>query len=154
MTSRSERTTSRRASVRVPARVALLALLAVFVAALAAPIPSAGSQARAEVLGRVAERLPGWDVVRVGTSWEGAWTVVAVCGGKEIGFQMVPGHGLGPNDAWLQPQNDYSHSRLAWSSDDPFYLIWYERVYRPRSFSCQTEIALRIVEGRSRPQID
>lgn len=124
------------------------ALGALFAFTLLAPIPTTGNHARSEVLERVTERLPGWQVVRAGPSWEGAWTVVAACGGREIGFQLVPGHGLGPRDAWLQPQNEYTRSRLARVSDDSFYLVWYERGYRVRSLSCLTELALRSAETR------
>jgi hypothetical protein len=134
--------------------VALPALAAVFAVGLIAPIPSLGNHARAQVASVVAERLPGWEMVRIRPSWEGAWTVVAACGGRRIGFQMVPGHGLGPRDAWLQPQNDYSRVRLARSSDDPFYLVWYERVYRPQSLSCRMELAMRSTRAPARHQVD
>lgn len=120
--------------------IALLLLGGLFVLALLVPLPTVPSQAQADVVQRVEERLPGWEVVRAQSSWEGAWTVVASCGARQVGFQMVPGHGLPPGDAWLQPENDYSRSRLESVSDHDRYLVWFAEETRP-TLSCATELA-------------
>jgi hypothetical protein len=97
--------------------------------------------ARAEVLASVEHRLPGWSIVRTRSSWEGAWTVVAACGGLQLGFQWVPGHGLSPGDAWLHPEDQYARTRLAVISDDRRFLVWFREPLRPRALSCSQELA-------------
>jgi hypothetical protein len=97
--------------------------------------------ARAEVMASVEHRLPGWSIVRTRSSWEDAWTVVATCGPLQLGFQWVPGHGLSPGDAWLQPEDLYTRSRLAKISDDARFLVWFREPTRPRSLSCGQELA-------------
>jgi hypothetical protein len=119
---------------------ALLALGGVFVAALFAPIPAGPNTARAEVLSRLETRLPGWDIVRTDSSWEGAWSVVAACGGNRLGFQLVPGHGLAPGDAWLRPEDTYSRRRLRAVSDHATYMVWFDG-YRGPSLPCRAELA-------------
>lgn len=116
-------------------------LLAVFGAALLAPMPAMPNSARAEVLASVEDRLPGWNIVRTRSSWEGAWTVVAACGPLHLGFQWVPGHGLSPGDAWLHPQDEYARSRLAVISDDSRFLVWFREPVRQRALSCRKELA-------------
>jgi hypothetical protein len=116
-------------------------LLAVFGVALLAPMPTLPNAARAEVLASVEHRLPGWSIVRTRSSWEGAWTVVAACGGLQLGFQWVPGHGLSPGDAWLHPEDQYARTRLAVISDDRRFLVWFREPLRPRALSCSQELA-------------
>ena len=120
--------------------VALLLLGGVFATALLAPIPAGPNAARAEVIEQVASKLPGWDIVRTDASWEGAWSVVAACGEEQLGFQVVPGHGLAPGDAWIQPEDGYSRRRLSWVSDHSIYLVWFNE-HRGRSLPCLTELA-------------
>ena len=119
---------------------ALLALGGVFAAALVAPIPAGPNTARAEVMTRLETRLPGWDIIRTDSSWEGAWSVVAACGGNRLGFQLVPGHGLAPGDTWVKPEDTYSRTRLRYVSDHRTYLVWFEG-YRGRSLPCRSELA-------------
>jgi hypothetical protein len=120
--------------------IALLLLGGVFATALLAPIPAGPNAARAEVVERVESKLPGWDIVRTDASWEGAWSVVAACGARRLGFQVVPGHGLGPGDAWIQPEDGYSRMRLRAVSDHSLYLVWLGE--RPgRSLPCTSELA-------------
>jgi len=119
---------------------ALLALGGVFVLALFAPIPAGPNNARAEVVNRLEVRLPGWDIVRTDSSWEGAWSVVAACGGNRLGFQLVPGHGLSPGDAWVKPEDSYSRTRLRYVSDHQTYLVWFDG-HRGRSLPCRSELA-------------
>ena len=119
---------------------ALLALGGVFALALFVPIPAAPNTARAEVMERVEERLPGWDIIRTDASWEGAWTIVAACGGSRLGFQLVPGHGLAPGDAWVKPEDTYTRDRLQHVSDHSTYLVWFDG-YRGRSLPCRGQLA-------------
>jgi hypothetical protein len=144
MTTNSQ-TTSRRSRARRPwwrpaTPVALLLLGGVFATALLAPIPAGPNSARAEVVERVESKLPGWDIVRTDSSWEGAWSVVAACGQNQLGFQVVPGHGLAPGDAWIQPEDGYSRTRLRWVSDHSTYLVWFDE-HRGRSLPCRSELA-------------
>jgi hypothetical protein len=120
--------------------VALLLLGAVFATALLAPIPAGPNSARAEVVDRVESKLPGWAIVRTDSSWEGAWSVVAACGNDRLGFQLVPGHGLAPGDAWIQPEDGYTRTRLRSVSDHTTYLVWFDG-YRGRSLPCRSELA-------------
>jgi hypothetical protein len=119
---------------------ALLALGGLFAVALIAPIPAGPNTARAEVMTRLETRLPGWDIIRTDSSWEGAWSVVAACGDNRLGFQLVPGHGLAPGDTWVKPEDTYSRSRLRYVSDDATHLVWFDG-YRGRSLPCRSELA-------------
>jgi hypothetical protein len=135
-------TTRRDAGRRhVPLPAALAMLAALFVIALLAPLPDMPNAARARVIDTVSERLPGWRIVRTQTSWEGAWTVVAACGGRHIGFQMVPGHGLPPGYAWLHPADEYARLRLTTISDDSRFLVWYPDPLDDRQLDCRQELA-------------
>ena len=125
---------------RLGAPAALLALGGLFAFALLAPIPALPNTARAEVMARVEDKLPGWEIVRTDSSWEGAWTVVAACGESRLGFQLVPGHGLAPGDAWVRPEDSYSRTRLRTVSDNSDYMVWYDD-HRGRSLSCRGELA-------------
>ena len=70
------------------------ALVATFLVAFLAPVPALPDTMRAEVRSEVNERLPGWNIQKLDRSWEGAYTIVTSCAGKEVSFQLVPGHGL------------------------------------------------------------
>ncbi len=120
--------------------VALLLLGGVFATALLAPIPAGPNAARAEVVERVEAKLPGWAIIRTDASWEGAWSVVAACGQKRLGFQVVPGHGLAPGDAWINPEDGYSRIRLRTVSDHSTYLVWLDE-HRGRTLPCRSELA-------------
>jgi hypothetical protein len=67
--------------------------------------------------------------------------VVAACGPQQLGFQIVPGHGLAPGDAWLHPEDEYARNRLATISDDYRTLVWLRDPVRVRSLSCRQELA-------------
>ena len=82
--------------------VVTLALAGVALLALLAPIPTSGNAGRAVLMSQLEQRLPGWHLVRASESWESAFTVVAECGGRLVGFQYVPEHGLPAGDAWLR----------------------------------------------------
>ncbi len=86
-------------------------------------------------------RLPGWTIQRLERSWEGAYTVVTLCAGRQIGFQLVPGHGLPADDAWIQPNDAYSRERLVGISDHWRYLVWYDDPALVSSLSCEEELA-------------
>lgn len=121
--------------------VALVALPALFAAALWIPIPRVGNPGLARVIATVQTRLPGWSVVQATGTWEGDYAVVASCGGEAIGFQYVPGHGLPPNFAWLQPNNEFSRTRLVQVSDYPGVLVWRPQPLANRTLSCGEELA-------------
>lgn len=121
--------------------LAPLLLAAIFAVALWAPIPTGPNAARLQVVAQVGAHLPGWQITRARPSWEGGWAVVATCGPHHVGFQLVPGHGLPPGDAWLHPEDAYSHDRLATISDDRTYLVWYRDDEWVRSLSCRIELA-------------
>lgn len=125
-----------------------LLLGALFGAALWAPIPTGPNAARADVMAQVERRFPGWRISRASSSWEGAWSVVVSCGTRQVGFQLVPGHGLPAGDAWLHPEDRYSHARLAAISDDRTYLVWYGDAKDARSVSCPTQLARPQAEPR------
>ncbi|HEY7525250.1 MAG TPA: hypothetical protein VIA82_00190 [Candidatus Limnocylindria bacterium] len=129
----------RRRHLPVPLAVALLG--AVFAVALLTPMPFTRNTAEAQVVATVEHRLPGWSIVRTNASWEGAWSVVAWCGGQQLGFQLVPGHGLSPGDVWLHPDNEYARVRLASISDDYRFLVWFSDPIHQRSLSCRQELA-------------
>jgi hypothetical protein len=141
MTNAPSTSPSARRPRRIPAPLALVALAAIFGAALLAPMPATHNVARAEVVATVGQRLPGWSIVRTRSSWEGAWSVVAACGRQQLGFQLVPGHGLAPGDAWLHPEDEYARNRLATISDDYRSLVWLRDPVRVRSLSCSQELA-------------
>jgi hypothetical protein len=141
MTAKPPTTSRLRAVRRLRVPRALLPLAAVFAGALLVPMPATDNTARAEVVAQVEGRLPGWSIVHTRASWEGAWSVVAACGPQRLGFQLVPGHGLSPGDAWLHPEDQYARSRLATISDDFRYLVWFGKPAKMRSLSCQQELA-------------
>jgi hypothetical protein len=124
---------------RAPA--VLIALLAAFATAFFLPIPSLPDAGRATVVGEVRDRLPGWKIQRLDPSWEGAYTVVTSCAGKDLAFQYVPGHGLPSDDAWLRPSNDYSRERLRAVSDHYRYLLWRAEPRDLDRLSCSEELA-------------
>ena len=125
-----------------------LMLGVVFAVALWAPIPTAPNAARAEVVAQVSERFPGWRIARAVSSWEGAWSVVVKCGDRQVGFQLVPHHGLSAGDAWLHPEDRYSLTRLAAISDDRTYLVWYRNARHARSTSCPAHLTPPQAHGR------
>ena len=91
----------------------------------------------------VERRLPGWHIERTQSSWEGGWSVVATCGTLHLGFQLVPGHGLAPGDAWLHPEDRYARERLGSISDSWRALIWFAQPIglRTKTLSCRQEMA-------------
>lgn len=120
---------------------AALVLGGVAAGALLAPIPTSGNSGETVLMSQVRQRLPGWHVVRASESWESAYTVVAECAGRLVGFQYVPEHGLPPGDAWLQPDDQFSRSRLAEVTDSRRYLVWRQRPRTDDALSCREEIA-------------
>ena len=129
-------------------------LAVVFVIALFAPIPSLPDAGRANVRAEVGDRLPGWKVHRIDPSWEGAYTVVTTCAGREVAFQFVPGHGLPQEDAWLQPNNDYARRHLRITSDHDRYLLWRGNPVDSSALSCADDIAQGGDTGDPHPGID
>jgi hypothetical protein len=119
----------------------IASLVAVFVVALMIPIPAMPDAGRAGVRAEVADRLPGWSVERIETSWEGTYSVVTSCAGRELAFQFVPGHGLPRDDAWIQPHNSFARSRLSRTSDHSRYLLWRGDRLVPPSVSCSEKLA-------------
>lgn len=119
----------------------ILTLVAAFAIAMVLPMPSLPDSGRAQVRAEVVERLPGWTVERLDPSWEGAYTVVTSCAGRDISFQFVPGHGLPASDAWLRPSDGYSRTRLDGLSDHYRYLIWYAHPRDTATLSCSEELA-------------
>jgi hypothetical protein len=118
-----------------------VALAGVLSLSLTVPIPSlpdSGTAAVAEVINR---RLPGWTVDRIDRSWEGAYAIVTTCAGRQLGFQYVPGHGLAPGAAWLQPNDLDARERLASISDHWRHLVWYDDPAIIDTLSCQEELA-------------
>lgn len=132
---------SRNPSPRWHAAVATLGLAGVLLGALTVPIPAASDTGREAVRREVRYRLPGWEVRRIDPSWEGAYTVVTTCAGLELGFQYVRGHGLAPDDAWIQPNDAYSRQRLRSLSDHWRYLVWYSERRQADRLSCNEELA-------------
>jgi hypothetical protein len=125
---------------------ALLSLPLLLAVAFWAPIPRVGDPGIDRVLAEVHERLPGWDVQHATDTWEGGYAVVASCGAREIGFQVVPGHGLPPDDFWLQPNDWYARTRLEEVSDYPTFLIWRAQPIINRTLSCQRQLAQAAVQ--------
>lgn len=121
--------------------IAIASLAVAFALALWAPIPTTGNAELARVRSEVEERFPGWHIQHATASWENAFTVVASCAGRQIGFQVVPEHGLPVGDAWVQPNDEFSRRRLAEVSDHHRYLVWFEHPVRERQLSCRAEMA-------------
>ena len=126
---------------RLRSGTSLLALAGVLAISLSVPIPSLPDSGRQAVMHEVNQRLPGWTVERLERSWEGAYSVVAWCAGREMGFQFVPGHGLPAGSAWLQPNDSSARDRLRGVSDSWRYLVWYANPAMMNTLSCQEEIA-------------
>ena len=145
-------TIRRRRRWRLPTPAAIALLAVVFATALLAPLPVTPNEARAQVVASVERRLPGWQIERAQSSWEGAWSVVATCGTLHLGFQLVPGHGLAPGDAWLHPEDRYARERLGSISDSFRSLIWFAEPIgnRHRTLSCRQEMA-RLGGGARNP---
>lgn len=127
------------------------ALGAVLAVALWAPVPHLGNPGTNQVVAAVEQRLPGWRLVSATTTWEGGYAVVASCGTSQIGFQVIPGHGLPIHDAWVQPNDAFSRIRLSEVSDYPGYLIWRAVPVLPRTFSCRDELAREAETARPAP---
>jgi len=126
---------------RLRSGTSFLALAGILVLSLNVPIPSLPDSGRQAVLREVSERLPGWTVERLERSWEGAYSVVTWCAGREMGFQFVPGHGLPVGSAWLQPTDSAARDRLRNVSDNWRYLVWYGDPAMMNTLSCHEEIA-------------
>jgi hypothetical protein len=131
----------RRITSRWRMGASILALAGLLAISLTMPIPAVPDDGVARVRGVVEARLPGWSVERVARTWEGAYSVVALCAGRQVGFQYVPGHGLTAEDAWLQPSDPFSRERLETTSDHWRYLLWYSDPAMLDSLSCSDEIA-------------
>jgi hypothetical protein len=119
----------------------VIALAGVLAFSLWVPIPSFPDDGEAAVVRVVRERLPGWTVEDVDRSWEGAYTVVTTCAGRQMGFHYVPGHGLPQEAAWLRPNDGYAWERLAGISDHWRHLVWYPDPIIVDTHSCQEELA-------------
>ena len=126
---------------RLRSGTSLLALAGILAISLSVPIPALPDRGREAVLREVNQRLPGWTVERLERSWEGAYSVVTMCAGREMGFQVVPGHGLPVGSAWLQPNDSSARDRLRGVSDHWRYLVWYADPAMVNTLSCQQEIA-------------
>lgn len=120
----------------------LIALLPLLALALWVPIPRVGDPGADRITQAAIERLPGWSIRRATDTWEGGYAVVASCGVRTLGFQVVPGHGLPLDDAWLQPNDSYADSRLRQTSDYPTFLIWRAHPMLSRTLSCHEELAM------------
>lgn len=145
-------TTLRRRTIRTGA--SFVALAGVLALSLTVPIPSVPDDGEAAVERVVAKRLPGWTIDRVNRSWEGAYSVVTTCAGRELGFQYVPGHGLPQENAWLQPNDPFARERLESISDHWRYLVWYDDPAIVDTLSCEEEIAGGGETARERTQYD
>jgi len=131
------------------------ALATLFAIAYLAPIPALGNADRAIVVALVNGRLPGWTVEEATDAWEGATSVTLGCGGDEIGFQIVPGHGLPAGMVWLQPTDGSANRILSEVSDYPGYLIWLEKPLTPHALSCQDLLARQTrSRGRAAGSVD
>ena len=141
----------RRWKLPLPAAIALLALA--FATALLVPLPVAPNRVQAEVVANVEKRLPGWHIERAQSAWEGAWSVVATCGTLHLGFQVVPGHGLSPGDAWIHPEDRYARERLGSISDSWRTLVWLRQPIgdQTKTLSCRQELAR--LGGGTRPSL-
>jgi hypothetical protein len=144
---------------RIPHRfrrtgIVLASLAGAFAIALTAPIPAMPDAGRATVRAEIDARLPGWTVARLQPSWEGAYAVVTSCAGREVAFQLVPGHGLPHDDAWLQPNNDYARRHLRITSDHERYLLWRGNPVGSSALSCADDIAQAGDNGDVDPDID
>ena len=126
---------------RLRRAIALPLLGGVLGLALLLPVPTTGDASLQSVVNEVEARLPGWHVARATAAWEGAYSVVATCGGRELGFQLVPSHGLPVGDVWIQPDDRYAQSRLQEVSDHDVYLVWYQMPSPDRTLSCGAELA-------------
>jgi len=123
------------------AAAGIFTLASVLAGALLVPVPTLPDDARAAIRTELRDRLPGWHIERIDPSWEGAYTVVTTCAGLELGFQLVQGHGLPADDAWIQPNDAYARERLSQISDHSGALVWYSERRRPDHLSCSDELA-------------
>jgi hypothetical protein len=80
-------------------------------------------------------------VVRAGETWENNYVVVAVCGDREIGFQVVPARGMLRGDAFIVPDDRFSRSRMRLVVDYPQYMFWRAGSTVERPLECQEEVA-------------
>jgi hypothetical protein len=138
---------SRRRLFRPAASV--LGLFLVAAVALWGPVPHLGDQRLAHVLSVVHQRLPGWSIDHAADIWEGGYSVVARCGTSHLGFHVVPGHGLPPGDAWLQPNDAFTEARLHSVSDFSPYLVWLDSPAPTATLSCRDELARVAAEARA-----
>ena len=136
------------------AGASFVALAGVLAFSLTVPIPSLPDEGEASVVRIVRERLPGWTVEHVDRSWEGAFAVVTSCADRELGFQYRPGHGLSPDDAWLNPSDTYTRERLASTSDHWRHLIWYADPAIMITLSCREELAGGSTAGSQQSDYD
>jgi hypothetical protein len=142
----------------LPAAAALLgAAMATFLGALTVPIPAVPDATADQMIDTIEQRLPGWDVERIGPSWEGAYTVVTACADETVSFQLIPGHGLPEAVAWVRPGDERSHRRLVRVSDHDRYLVWFEEHPAPPQLACIDDVAHELPGeplARLRPNVD
>jgi hypothetical protein len=128
----------------------LLVVAGAFFIGFGAPIPTAPDAAERQVLDTVRERMPGWEVERIGRSWEGGYTVVVTCAARRVDFQFVPGHGLPRTSAWVRPADEVGFETLRRVSDDHRYLVWHDEPRRTRAVACRPQFARPQVESEAR----
>lgn len=58
-----------------------------------------------------------------------------------MGFQLIPGHGLPADHAWLQPNDEYTRQRLLSLSDHWRHLVWFDEPALFNTLACHEEIA-------------
>lgn len=107
----------------------VVALVAAFGVAAVVPIPRLPDPGRALVVRQLGLRLPGWRLVALDGSWEGAYRAMLACGDVSLEFQYVPNHGLPAGAAHLTPSDDRTRHWLAAISDRRRDLLW--APYRP-----------------------
>ena len=67
-----------------------------------------------------------------------------------LGFQLVPGHGLAPGDAWLHPEDRYAE-RLGSISDSLRSLIWFAEPIGNRHRTSAVARRWHARRGRTQP---
>jgi hypothetical protein len=78
---------------------------------------------RGQPTSQITDRWPGWTVVRVDPAWEGAQAVVIACGGYELGFQWVTGHGLPDGAVQMKPRDSVTAAWLEHFGPSPPFVL-------------------------------